>query len=150
MAPRASRPRTPINPAAAALGVGIQPDKWQPEQIIEALTNRYTQLIQLAEEEKTHQRENRARLFYAGAFELSQILSAYYQDMGRTEEYLRWEHRRTMAQSAAYRVVNSVAEAIGTRIDPTPMTPPATKSRSMTTSRTLQPTPRSGPPSPKG
>lgn len=150
MAPRTSRPRTPINPAAAALGVGIQPDKWQPEQIIEALTNRYTQLIQLAEEQKTRQRENRARLFYAGAFELSQILSAYYQDMGRTEEYLRWEHRRMMAQSGAYRAVNSVAEAIGTRIDPIPMTPPATTGRGTTTRRMSRPMTRSEPPSPKG
>jgi hypothetical protein len=128
-------PRQRLNPAAAALGVGIRPDKWTIHALIPALIARYLQLVQQAEEQKQRGRDQRSRLYYAGAFEMAQLLAEYYQDCGQTEEYAQWEHRRTTAQNVAYRVRNSIAEAIGTPSDPAPPPPPS----SAITTRPIQP-----------
>jgi len=120
--PRQS-PRLPIaraqpNPAAAALGVGISPDRWTPEGIIHAITNRYLQLIKLADEAKDKQDTRRQRLSLSGAFELAQIVASYYQDQGDTESFLRWDRRTKQASAVAYRSSNPAAHTLGA--DPPP------------------------------
>lgn len=112
--PRRPPPRMPRpNPAVAALGVGIRPDKWTPEGIIESITTRYTQLIKVSEEAKEQSDTRRQRLSMAGAYELALILANYYQDKGDTEQYTRWDRRSKQASSIAYRTTNPVASMLG-------------------------------------
>lgn len=120
-----SRPRLPTarirpNPAAAALGVGIQPDRWTPEGIINAMTNRYLQLIKLAEDGKEKGDTRKQRLYTAGAFEHAMLLASYYQDRGDTESFTRWDRRSRQASAIAYRLTNETARVMGTETPPDP------------------------------
>ena len=110
--------RSRPNPAAAALGVGVSPDKWTPDGIIHAITNRYLQLIKLAEEAKDKGDTRRQRLSQAGAYELALIVASYYQDQGKAEDFLRWERRSKQSSAVAYRTTNPVAHTLGA--DPPP------------------------------
>ena len=101
------------NAAAAALGVGINPEQWTPEGIIAALSTRYTQLVKLAEEEKQKHETRKPRLYMAGAFELATVIASYYQGQGATEDYLRWDRRARQASTLAYRRDNPVLPTLG-------------------------------------
>jgi hypothetical protein len=121
------RPRIPTarirpNPAAAALGVGIQPDRWTPEGIINAMTNRYLQLIKLAEDGKEKGDTRKQRLYTAGAFEHATLIASYYQDKGDTEVFARWDGRARRASAVAYRLANETARVMGTETPPEPAT----------------------------
>jgi len=98
------------NPAAAALGVGADPEKWTGAAIITRLSEEYTSLVKVAGDETDMGRGNRARLFWAQAAALAQVVAQYHQEHADAEAYGRWEHRATRAQSMAFRAKNQIAE----------------------------------------
>jgi len=104
-----------LNPAAAVLGAGVQPDRWDRRSIMESMTRRYTQLIQFAEQAKDRGRIVRVRTLYAGAYELASVLTDYYRDQGPSgaEDFERWDRRRKIAHTHAYTTTNPIAENIG-------------------------------------
>lgn len=106
------------NPAAAALGVGPDPDRWTLTAVVVRLEQRYAALVKHAISETDAGRGNRARLYWAQAAELTNFLASYYQDNSREpEDYKRWYHRGDRAQSLAFRTTNQIAENLHAGLD---------------------------------
>jgi hypothetical protein len=106
------------NPAASALGVGPDPDRWTLTAVVIRLERQYTGLVKHATNETEVGRGNRARLFWAQASVLAEFLASYYQDNSRDpEDYQRWSHRTARAQSLAFRTTNQIAENLHAGLD---------------------------------
>jgi hypothetical protein len=119
------RPPTPkpsgmprsVSPAVAALGVGIRPDKWETPTVIASMERRYLQLVQLAEECTSVGRKVKARLYHAGAFELTLILASYHQENSDPEVFEKWDMRKHQEQARAYQIRNRIVEGLGAGTD---------------------------------
>lgn len=98
------------SPAVSALGVGADPEKWTGAAIIGRLSEEYTALVKVAHDETDKGRANRARLFWAQAGILAQLVCDYHQEHADADSYKRWEHRAMRAHSYAFRVKNQIAE----------------------------------------
>jgi hypothetical protein len=122
MPPRKGLKDVVRNPAAAALGVGADPEKWTGAAIIGRLSAQYTTLVQEARTETDLGRSNRARLFWAQAAVFAQVVAEYHQEHADAEAYTRWEHRAIRAQSYAFRAQNKIVENLHAgleEVDPT-------------------------------
>lgn len=100
--PRPTRQGPAINPAVAALGVGIQPDRWDIKAVVDTLTRRYTQLVQQADEAHTRAQNVRRRVVSSGAYELAQLLAEYYRDQNDAAAFMLWSRRKDRAYYQAY------------------------------------------------
>lgn len=106
-----------VNPAVAALGVGVKPGKWEASSMIEAMERRYLQLYQMGDEQTTVGRPVRARMHYAAAHELATIVAEYHREKSSPEEFTKWEHRKRRSQFLAYATRNQIADTLGAGTD---------------------------------
>lgn len=100
-----------VNPAVAALGVGVDRDKWTINAVVARMEQQYTGLIHAITDEDQAGRSSRARLLSAQATVIAEFLAGYYQDNSTNpEDHTRWAHRATRAQSFAFKKRSEIVE----------------------------------------